>query len=270
TELGPLLAAVGESCLRVLDCERSTIFLYDRARDQLYSRVATGLGPGPDGGAAREIRFPADRGIAGEAFRSGAVVNVPDAYADARFNAEVDRQTGYHTRNLLTCPLRGLDGAPVGVLQLLNKRGGGFGPWDEELIQAFGAQAGVALQRQLLLEEFAEKQRIQADLATARAIQQHLLPARAPVLAGFDLAGWNRPADRPGGDFFDFMGLPEGRVAITLADVTGHGIGPALLAAECRALVRACLALTPDLDAVVARVNDLLAADVPEDRFVTA
>src|SRR5262249_46094598 len=149
-----LLSTIGQDCRRVLDCERSTIFLYDDHSDELYSRVAAGGEPG----GIREIRFPAERGIAGEAFRTRMVINVPDAYADARFNPEVDRKTGYLTRNLLTCPLLGLDGSAVGVLQVLNKNAGGFSGWDEELIQSFGAQAGVALQRQLLLEERAEKQ----------------------------------------------------------------------------------------------------------------
>src|SRR5947199_4939666 len=148
-ELGPLLATIERSCLHVLDCDRASIFLYDQAGDQLSSRVATGIG-GSGPGPVREIRFPADRGIAGEALRSGAVLNIADAYADGRFNPEVDRQTGYRTRNVLTCPLLGLDGTPVGVLQVLNKRAGAFSPWDEDVIRTFAAQAGVALQRQLL------------------------------------------------------------------------------------------------------------------------
>jgi phosphoserine phosphatase len=266
TELEPLLATIEGSCLRVMDCERATIFLYDPAPQELYSRVATGIVPG----SPRQIRFPADRGIAGQALRTGQVLNIADAYADPRFNPEVDRQTGYRTRNLLTCPLLGLDGAAVGVLQVLNKRTGGFGCWDEELIQAFAAQAGVALQRQLLLEEFADKQRLQADLAIARSIQQQLLPAGAPAVPGFELAGWNCPADQTGGDFFDFQALDGGLLAVTLADVTGHGIGPALLAAECRALLRSSLALAPDLERVVPLVDRLLAEDVPAGRFVTA
>src|SRR5262245_55481827 len=76
TELEPLLAAIGASCLQVLDAERSTIFLYDPTNDELYSRIGTGLG--------NVIRFPADRGIAGETYRTRTVVNVPDAYADPR------------------------------------------------------------------------------------------------------------------------------------------------------------------------------------------
>src|SRR5687767_989219 len=86
TELGALLQAVEQASLRVLDCERTTIFLYDRRNDELYSRVATGQ---------TEIRFQAGRGIAGEVFRNEKIINVPDAYSDPRFNPEVDRRTGY-------------------------------------------------------------------------------------------------------------------------------------------------------------------------------
>ena len=89
TELGPLLKTIQQATLRVLECERCTIFLYDARTDELYSRLAY---------ADETIRFPANRGIAGEVFRSQQLVNVPDAYADPRFNQEVDRATGFRTR----------------------------------------------------------------------------------------------------------------------------------------------------------------------------
>src|SRR5262245_4171679 len=71
--------------------------------------------------------------------------------------------------------------------------------------------------------------RIQQDLDTARGIQQDLLPKRSPASPGFDIAGWNRPADATGGDYFDWQELADGRIAVSLADVSGHGIGPALV-----------------------------------------
>ena len=260
SELGPLLVTIEQASLRVLDCERTTIFLYDRQADELYSRVATGQ---------TGIRFSASRGIAGEAFRTEKVINVPDAYADPRFNRDVDRETRFTTRNLLTCPLLGMDRRPVGVLQVLNKRGGSFDAWDEELVRTFGAQAGVAVQRQMLIDEYLENQRLKADLKIAHDIQKGLLPRRSPVVPGYDIAGWNRPTDETGGDFYDFQELHGGALAVTIADVTGHGVGPALIAAECRALLRASLSLTQNLERVLALVNDLLNADLPDDRFVT-
>ncbi len=106
TELTPLLQRVTEAAIRVLDCERTTVFLYDRNAHELHSRVATG---------STEIRFSADRGIAGESIRTGAIINVPDAYADDRFNKEIDKITGFRTRNLLTFPMHGHDGALVDI-----------------------------------------------------------------------------------------------------------------------------------------------------------
>jgi phosphoserine phosphatase len=260
-DLLTLLRTIETAALQVLDCERVSIFLHDAENDELYSSVATGQ----DG-----IRFPANRGIAGEAFRKQAPVNVPDAYADPRFNPEVDRKTGFRTRSLLTTPLLGIDQQPVGVIQVLNKLGGPFGAWDEELVRSLGAQAGVALQRQMLMSEYLEKQRIQEDLRIAHDIQQRLLPRRAPKMHGYDIAGWNQPTDETGGDVYDFQVLMSNALAVTIADVTGHGVGPALIAAEFRAFLRASLSLTQNLERVLALVNDLLNDDLPDDRFVTA
>lgn len=260
-ELLPLLRKVEQAALKVLECERATVFLYDHKRNELYSRVATGVD---------EIRFSADCGIAGEVVRTGEICDVPDAYADPRFNSEIDRQTGFKTRNMVTFPLVGLDQSIVGVLQVLNKTAGQFDPWDRELVRTFGAQVGVAVQRQLLLEHYAEKQRMERDLDIARDIQKALLPQEDAQVEGFDIAGWNKPADKTGGDCYDFLPLPDGALAVTIADATGHGIGPALMIAEWRALFRATISLSQDLSEITDRVNRLLCADLPEDRFVTA
>jgi serine phosphatase RsbU (regulator of sigma subunit) len=107
------------------------------------------------------------------------------------------------------------------------------------------------------------------DLAVAREIQLGLLPTRTPQVPGFEIAGMNRPADQTGGDYYDWQPLPDGRLAVVLADVSGHGIGPALVMAVCRAYARATAHTTPDPAAMVARLNDLLDGDLPSDRFIT-
>ena len=165
-ELDPLLEAIATAATTVLDCERATVFLYDTGTEELYSRVATGI----EDSAMKEIRFPVSRGIAGEVARTGSVITLADAYADPRFNPEFDRQSGFRTRNMLAFPLRGYDSTTVGVLQVLNKRSGQFDGHDEKLVRFLGAQAGVAVQRQMLLQEYAHKQRIQRDLNIARDI----------------------------------------------------------------------------------------------------
>jgi len=261
SELLPLLHKVETAALKVLDCERATVFLYDREREELVSRVSTGVD---------EIRFSVTQGIAGEVARTGQIINVPDAYADARFNPEIDRRTGFRTRNMVTFPLIGFDDSVVGVLQVLNKHDGQFDPWDHDLVETFGAQVGVAMQRQILLDHFAQKQRLEADLSVARDIQRELIPKEPPQIAGYDIAGWNKPADETGGDCFDYFPLPDGSLAMTIADATGHGIGPALMIAECRALFRATASMSSHLSEVTGRINNLLCADLPDDRFVTA
>lgn len=260
-DLDVLLRTIVEAACSVLECERATIFLYDARTNELYSRVATGVAG---------LRFPADRGIAGAAASGRIIVNVPDAYADERFNQEIDRQTGFRTRNLLTFPLESIDGQLYGVLQALNRAQRPFDAADEALARVLSAQIGVALHRHALLEEFAVKQRMQRDLDIARRIQQGQLPRRQPQVPGYDIAGWNQPADETGGDCFDFIPLPDGRLAVLMADASGHGIGPALVIASARSMIRATLGVTGDLERIVSHVNRLLCGDLDGERFVTA
>lgn len=114
-----------------------------------------------------------------------------------------------------------------------------------------------------------EMERLQRDMQIARSIQQSLLPKTPPRIAQFDIAGWNKPADEAGGDYFDWHKLPDGRVVVMLADVTGHGVGPALLAAVCRAYARASVHTHQTLATAMAAINRSLCEDMEEGRFVT-
>jgi serine phosphatase RsbU (regulator of sigma subunit) len=110
---------------------------------------------------------------------------------------------------------------------------------------------------------------VKHDLDIARSIQQGLLPTNAPRLEDFEIAGWHQPADQTGGDYFDWQVLPDGRIAISLGDATGHGIGPALISASCRAYARASFVAGEEKDGLLDRLNGLLADDLPANRFVT-
>jgi serine phosphatase RsbU (regulator of sigma subunit) len=110
---------------------------------------------------------------------------------------------------------------------------------------------------------------VEHDLSLARSIQQSLLPSVVPQIEGFEIAGWNRPADQTGGDYYDWQVLPNGTVVAELADVTGHGIGPALLAAVCRAYARASFSQGNGLFDAMEQLNAALNRDIGEGRFVT-
>jgi serine phosphatase RsbU (regulator of sigma subunit) len=107
------------------------------------------------------------------------------------------------------------------------------------------------------------------DLSVARDIQVGLLPTRSPQIGGFEVTGMNRPAEQTGGDYYDWQQLPDGKLAVVLADVSGHGIGPALVMAVCRAYARATAPTTADPAALLSQLNTLLHGDLPSDRFIT-
>jgi serine phosphatase RsbU (regulator of sigma subunit) len=112
-------------------------------------------------------------------------------------------------------------------------------------------------------------ERVEHDLTVARSIQQSLLPRIRPTIAGFEIAGWNLSADETGGDYFDWNQLPDGRLVVTLADVTGHGIGSALLASLCRAYSRASFNARNDLTTSLKQINQSFGQDLTEGRFAT-
>jgi len=129
-DLDRLLGLILEAATRVVDADRSSIFVVDREREELWTRVAQGTS---------EIRIPWRSGIAGHVAHTGRTVHLEDAYADPRFNRSVDLSTGYHTRSMLCVPMRtATDREIAGVLEALNKTAGDFTLEDEELLLALG------------------------------------------------------------------------------------------------------------------------------------
>ncbi len=110
---------------------------------------------------------------------------------------------------------------------------------------------------------------MERDLSVARDIQLGLFPAHAPELAGFEIIGMNRPAQQTGGDYYDWQELIDGRLTVVLADVAGHGIGPTLVMAICRAYARSITTSSADPAAFLTRLNALIFDDLPADRFIT-
>jgi adenylate cyclase len=167
-DLDALLQIIMEKTSEVMDADRSTLFLVDEGKQQIWSKVAQGW-------AVKEIRLPLGTGIAGHVAMSGETVNIPDAYADPRFNPDVDRTTGYHTSTILCMPMRDREGKVVGVIQVLNKRTGPFTKSDEELLAAFAAGAAVTVQNALLNEEIRKRmQTSEILLNVMRAVSSEL------------------------------------------------------------------------------------------------
>jgi sigma-B regulation protein RsbU (phosphoserine phosphatase) len=134
------------------------------------------------------------------------------------------------------------------------------------LISAIAAQLGGVIQRKRAEQELRENEE---QFRVAREIQQRLFPKSAPTLAGFDIAGVTHPADATGGDYFDYLPMLHDRLGIAVGDVTGHGIGPALLMAETRAYLRILARNREDVGEILTRANRILAEDIGYERFIT-
>jgi serine phosphatase RsbU (regulator of sigma subunit) len=121
----------------------------------------------------------------------------------------------------------------------------------------------------LSLDDLLETGRMRDQLEIARRIQRAFLPAAPPGLQAFDIAGWNEPCYEAGGDYYDFLRLPGGRLGLAIGDVSSHGIGPALLMASARAALRALFQVGDGPGDVLSRLNDVLVPDMLEDHFMT-
>lgn len=145
-DLGTMLQKVMKEATKMLNAERSTLFLNDEKKEELFSRIAQGDSIG-------EIRLPNHVGIAGAVFASGETINIPYAYADLRFNPVFDKKTGYFTRSILCVPIINKDGKTIGVTQVLNKHSGTFTSEDESRLKAFTAQVSIALENAKLFDD---------------------------------------------------------------------------------------------------------------------
>lgn len=245
---------------QVLHAEWGSVWLYDAAADELELRIATDIEP---------VRVPASSGIVGACATTREAINVPDCYADPRFNRNLDRASGQRTRCMLALPLIGHDDALVGVMQVLNKIGGSFDVTDEALAAALAAQCAVALQRVRMTEALIEGEKMRQELEMARVVQMSTLPSTMPVVQGYDVYGSFRPASLTGGDTFD-LSLQEQGLLTVLGDATGHGIAPALSVTQMHAMLRMAFRMGADLEAAVLHVNNELAQRLADDRFITA
>ena len=139
TNIDNLLQIIAEETKLALNADRCSVFLYDKNTNELWSKIALGI-------EAQEIRFSADKGLAGHVARTGETINIKDAYNDERFNKEIDLQTGYVTKTILCMPMRNVNHDIVGVFQVLNKKNGVFSTEDEDLMLAIGSNAGISLE----------------------------------------------------------------------------------------------------------------------------
>lgn len=247
-----------------LDCERATAFTSDPRTGKLYARKMTGA-------LNLDIVLEKGVGIAGFVAETGESLLIRDVQAYPRFDRATDRRTGYITKNMLCVPMRKSDGTPLGSLQAINARCGEFSEVDLAYLESFASLASVAVEREQLAQEAFRAQLLSTELDLARKIQQRLLPAPGDIElpAPFSAWGSSKPCYDVGGDTYDVVMLKTGECAFWVADVSGKGIGAALLMTTLQTELRALVRAEPDLARLAAELNAKVNVVAPLGTYAT-
>lgn len=216
-----------------------------------------------------EERMRISRTIVEEAMNTKKAILSADAASDERFGM-AQSIADFSIRSMICAPMIGLDGQPVGVIQIdtLNQRAR-FNDQDLEVLASVASQAAISIDNAKMHEQVVVQRALQRDLELARRMQRSLLPSAPPQVPGYFFFDYYQAARQVGGDYFDYVPLPGGRYAIIVGDVAGKGVPAALLMARLSADVRFSLASEPDPAKAIQRINDGFVRQDWSDRFVT-
>ncbi len=259
-ELEVILVKVVELALSVVSAEVGSLLFVSEEKG-LSTRVEWGL---PET-ILSAVRFSDGTRVVDRVVETREPLLAADVGNDPRLSIQ-----GVEARltNLLVIPLA-TQSRSLGCLAIVNSEGASFTRKDQDVLMTIAGLASIAMENAMLHEAALERARFKEQLRVAGAIQKSLLPASPPVVSGLAIDGMSRPCDDSGGDYYDFFALPGGRLGFCVGDVTGHGIGPALLMTTARAFLRAYVGLIADLGELFVRLNQRLTADMGGDRFIT-
>lgn len=279
-----LLKRVLFYALRTTRASSGAIYLVNPEKDHLEARAVSGVFPPlteaidatSDPAVARSkhieniVRTRAvhkGEGLLGAVADMGTPLLVPDAEADPRVPKHTLDFLKIHS--VLLVPMRFHQSA-IGVLAVVNRVDGRpFDQTDRNLLQALADQASASIHYAGLRDTLDEKKRFDHDLSVARRIQETLLPEEVPHVPGAELAAFNEPAQQIGGDYYDFVRIDDDHLGLVIADVSGKGVGGAMLMSVCRSVLRAQAPGNPSPAGVLRSINRVMSRDVAEDMFVT-
>jgi len=256
-----LFASILTVARNELHVERGTLYFVDEQKQEIWTKIA--------GELSGEIRLPIGKGLAGTVAATGEPLILHDAYEDSRFDRSLDQKTGFRTRSMLCVPIKNRGQRVVGVLQLLNKTHGSFGPRDLEFLSGISDHMAIAMENATLHMELLEKQRMEQELALGREIQSRLLPSAPVDVRGVELGALSLPCYEVGGDYFDFIELPDGDLGLAIGDVSGKGVSAALIMSSVQAALRVAAPIEDDLARLVARLNALIYRSASGRKYAT-
>ncbi len=191
-----------------------------------------------------------------------------DAMEDSRFDSS-ESIADFSIKSMICAPLGDADGEMFGAIQIDSTQGRGqFAEEDIDLLSGVAAQAGILIANAQMHEQALHQREVEQDLKLATDVQKAFLPQRSPDSPGYEVESFYKAANHIGGDYFDYIQLPDGRTGIVVADVVGHGVAAAMFMAKLSAETRFCLAGEPDVAKAIEKLNDRM-SDLDVERFVT-
>ncbi len=262
-EVGTLLDQVLEVLMDEIPAERALILLWDEQQKALTRGAVKHRHEAPRSGADEVSRT-----ILAEVLSRRESMLVVDASMDERFSGQ-GSVTNLRLRSILVSPLMaGRD--LIGFLHLDSRRAGGiFSEEDLELLTAVALLVSNAMERLRLLEVRREKERMAEEVRRARIVQDILLPCEVPSLDGYNFAVKGSISGDLGGDYYDFIPMSDGKLALVMGDVSGHDIASALVMSMVRAVLRSQCRIDDDPSRILRATNEVVEEDTPTGMYLT-
>lgn len=267
--LGNLLKDIMDGSKTLLNAEASSLLLYDAPSEKLFFTVAEG----EKGTLLKSNAVELGQGFAGWVALHKESLKIDDCYADARFNPDFDKKTGFITKNMLCTPMI-RKGELIGVIQVINKIGADvFSQDDVSFFNSLAAQCAIAIENARLVEIELESEQLNAELNTAKKIQQKTLPSSLPEIPMADVHFSLTPAKSLGGDYYNVVRINEKSSLFMIADVSGKSVSASLIVASVYSFLHTYLIINKnafDLVDFVTSLNKFLLSSTTPDKFVTA
>lgn len=262
-DLDDVLNLIIDMVKSFVDYDAAGIYIIERTGK--YKRVIAQTSRGYDEDRSNTCMcMKVGDGIVGWVIKTGSGAIVPDVSTDSRY---ISGRSS--TKSEVVAPIRA-NGKVIGAFNLESDRLKAYSKYDLEMLMFFANEAAITIEKARLYEALMEKQRLEAELAVARSVQQSLLPTSDPLFGHFEISGLNNPTSEVGGDYFDYIKVTENRLGVVIADVSGKGVPAALIMATFRASLRGQVCSECPLSSTFYQMNELLRQNNFLDQFVTA
>ena len=261
-DIDSLLGEIVDDVSQTFGCSRMAVLLKDDQTNELVVGADCG---GDTNHHIKGERFKVgEYGMTGHVGATDETYYAPDVSVDPYYKVSDSA-----TRSEVDIPLR-MHGKLIGVLNAQHKELDGFPPTRIQLLEGLAGHISTSIENARMFQmERKEKERMAKELTEAQRVQRSLFPEAPPEISGFNLTGACEPCLEVGGDWYDYIVLADGRLGIVLADVSGKGMGAAMLMSSTRSLLRLVAETGQSPSEVLCRVNRLLLKDFPTAKFVT-